>query len=148
MKKRGMTMGEILVVVAIIGVLAALFIPVLVNTKKRSEELRASAEAKDKEDKEAEALHNQQYEAAHKVDWVTIGVGYYDHADYMSNGHQLTVIYFNDGRTVPMNAIIAMSYQKGSKIQIQQMRFGAGTPSESLANQYKVETAAFDAEAK
>lgn len=130
MRRKGFTLIELLVVLTIIVVLGTLLFGAI----------SASREAA-----KADAQKVQNF-SANKVDWVVLGEGYYDHAEYFFNAYRLTVVYFSDGRTVPMNAVVAMEYPKGSRVRVCQMRVGAGTPAEKLDDKYKIEL--LDAEAK
>ncbi|MDP1719008.1 MAG: hypothetical protein Q8L24_01120 [bacterium] len=124
MRKRGITLGEILVIVVSIGILVAILLLCL-EMAQRNEDERSGKVA---------------------VDWVSLGEGCYDHAEYLSNRNQRTIIYFSDGRTVSVRATVAINYPKGSEIRVSQKRFAAGTLKERLEEQYRVDP--LDAEAK
>lgn len=130
MKRKGLTLIEVFVVLAIIMVLGSLLFVVISAAKEAS---RA----------DTQKIQNG---PAGKVDWVVLGEGYYDRAEYFYNAYGLTAVYFSDGRTVLMNTVVDMEYPKGSKIRILRMRIGADTPAEKWEDKYKIEL--LDAEGK
>ncbi|MDP1719011.1 MAG: hypothetical protein Q8L24_01135 [bacterium] len=132
MKKSGVNLIEVGLVLVVI----VLFLAMIVVGIHSSQEGQKAQEAFDKEEAEQ---NNQEYAADQKVDWVILGEGYYDHAEYALTGHQVTVVYFSDSRTVQMKGVIEMKNPKGSNIRILQMRTGAGTLFEKRKDKYNIE---------
>ncbi len=130
---------EIVLGLVVVALFVSAVIIILSNAKEGQKTQDAFAQAETEK-------NNQEFAADQKVDWVVLGEGYYDHADYALTGKQVTVVYFSDGRTIQMGGVIDMEYPKGSKIRISQLRTGAGTAFEKRKDKYKIEL--LDAEGK
>ncbi len=139
MKKSAPSLLEIVLVLVVAVLFVSAAVIVLGNAKDGQTTQDAIAKAETEK-------NDQEFAADQKSDWVVLGEGYYDHADYALTGKQVTVVHFSDSRTVSMSGVIDMNYPKGSSIRISQLRTGAGTAVEKRKDKYKIEL--LDAEGK
>ncbi len=116
--KRSDFFYELFFVMAILAILACLLAPPIYRAKVQHDKQVAA---------EQEALAHPEF--------VVVGEGYYDHAEYP--GPEETVVYFSDGRTVPLHALVAMPYPKGSKIRISLQKSDASYKIELLEAEVK-----------
>lgn len=122
--KKGITFIELLVIVAIIGLVSAIVVPALLRARQ----------------------YVTQVPNRDNVDYLVLGEGKLEKVEYSFDGQQHTMVYFQNNSVVHMAGINSIGYSRGDMIRISQKRLGAGTEFEKLENSYKVEL--LEAEAK